>query len=43
MQLVKVKALLILPILFCFRITTAFAQGATITVNANQAKKAVSP
>lgn len=43
MKLKKTKINLIILLLFCSGITTVFAQDVTITVNANQGKKAVSP
>jgi hypothetical protein len=43
MGLQKSKILLILPLLFYCGISTLIAQDVTITVNANQGKKAVSP
>jgi hypothetical protein len=43
MGLQKIKNFLILPLLFYCRINTVIAQDITITVNANQGKKAVSP
>jgi hypothetical protein len=43
MKLKRNKINLIIFLLFCSGITTAFAQDITITVNASQGKKAVSP
>lgn len=39
----KIRILLILPLVFCYGINTAIAQDVTITVYANQDKKAISP
>lgn len=43
MELKRIKKTLVLPLVFCLSMNTATAQDVTITVNANEGKRAVSP